>query len=99
MIPEHNEQWRAVAGGALPFRNWDGDFVVYNPLSGNTHILDLVSGETLTFLFEQARAAADVHQHVASFLEVPNDATLAASVDRVLEVLDELGLIEPEVHC
>ncbi|HVO91142.1 MAG TPA: HPr-rel-A system PqqD family peptide chaperone [Casimicrobiaceae bacterium] len=78
----------------MPHRIWDGDYVVYNPVSGNTHILDIVSGELLAALFDGERDASQLHTHIARFLDVPDDALVATRVDRVLEVLDDLGLVE-----
>jgi len=83
----------------MPHRIWDGDYVVFNPLSGNTHILDIVSGEVLAALFDGERDSRQLHGHIAAFLDVPHDMTLAARVDRVLEVLDDLGLVERAVSC
>lgn len=96
MVPT---RWRTVTGGALPFRNWDGDYVVYNPLSGNTHILDIVSGETLAGLFDRPRGSDELCTRIARFLDVPDDAVLAATLARVLDVLEELGLVEPDAGC
>ena len=42
------QSWRVVEG--LRWRCWDGDFVVFNPLSGYTHLLDVVTGQILTLL-------------------------------------------------
>ena len=88
--------WRLTTPDAPPsIRDWEGDFVVYNPLSGDTHMLDIVSGETLKALSAGAIAEEDLRAHIANFLEVPNDATLLENLRRILAHLDELGLIEP----
>jgi PqqD family protein of HPr-rel-A system len=91
--------WRIAGTGTLPLREWDGDYIVYNPLSGNTHVLDIVSGKTLTLIAERPRAAADVCTALASYLDVSNDTAFATDIARVLDVLDELGLIEPVDRC
>ena len=86
--------WR-VAAGALPVRSWGGDYVVYNPLSGDTHIFDLLAGEVLCTVVRGAGSERELRQRLAVLLEVPDDAALAAEVRRILAELDELGLIEP----
>lgn len=32
--------WRVVPGQQLACRGWDGEYVLYNSLSGDTHLLD-----------------------------------------------------------
>ena len=76
-------------------RAWSGDFVVYNPLSGHTHILDLVAGAVLTELAHQARSADYLCKHLGVLLDVSNDAALATRVDQILDHLDDIGLAEP----
>ena len=91
--------WRVPAGGTLPLRYWNGDYVVYNPLTGNTHVLDIVAGEVLKVIMAAPATSHDLYQHVADFLEIPNDFRAADNVDAVLAALDELGLIEPVEAC
>ena len=74
---------------------WNGDHIAYNPLSGHTHILDLVAGAVLTELAHEARSADYLCKHVGVLLDVPADAALATRVDDVLEHLDDVGLAEP----
>jgi len=78
---------------------WDGDYVVYNRLSGSTHVLDIVAGEVLMSIMENRPSTGAVYQRIAAFLEVPNDTLLASQVDAILETLDALGLIEPLHEC
>lgn len=99
MRPAGSGCWTIAAGGALPCRSWDGEFVVYNPISGNTHILDLVSGEILTALFPGPCSTAALATHLAGFLDIPDDDGVSLTVARVLDVLDELGLVQPATGC
>ena len=90
--------WRATA--ALDVRNWDGDYLVYNPLSGNTHILDIVSGEILKTVLQAPVRAGALPGRVANFLEMSaGDAALTQHVVEILGLLDDLGLIEPAGGC
>jgi PqqD family protein of HPr-rel-A system len=93
------EQWRLACVDALPVVCWDGDYVAYNPLSGNTHFLDIVSGEILVALRAGPATAAVLSAHLAAFLEVPNDAQVLDNTQHVLDVLDQLGLVEPAPAC
>lgn len=100
LIDQHTDSaWRLTVDGPLPFRCWDGDYVVYNPLSGNTHVLDIVTGEVLTSIMTTLARSSELCRHVADYLEVPNDAAVAEHVARILDALDRLGLIEPADGC
>lgn len=85
--------WRLTV--PLEMRNWNGDYVVFCPLSGNTHMLDVVAGELIGRLAVGAVSENELRSHLAGFLEVPEDAALATEIARILGQLDELGLVEP----
>jgi PqqD family protein of HPr-rel-A system len=91
--------WRLTIDQSLPVRYWDGDCIVHNPLSGDTHILDVVSGEVIARLMVGPVRWSVLCQGVADFLEVPNDARLAAKVNEIVSHLDEIGLVEPTMTC
>ena len=91
--------WKTLGRGELELRYWDGDYVVYNPLTGSTHVLDIVTGEVLKAIGAGRGRVSELCRCVADFLEVPNDAGLAGNVRGILAQLDELGLIEPADGC
>lgn len=86
--------WRLIPGAVPVIHCWDGDYVVFAPLSGDTHILDITGGEVLQALQAGPETADAIHRRVAALLELPADAALAEQVDDMLENLDKLGLIE-----
>ncbi len=80
--------------------DWEGDCVVYNALSGNTHILDMVTGEVLKVIASGPVGTSALSKHVLNLLELPSDdGKVAQHVAEILSVLDELGLIEPVSGC
>lgn len=83
----------------LSWRCWDGEYVVFNPASGNTHILDIASGEILMCLLDGRTGTETVSARLAALLEVDNDAEAEAAATRILDSLAELGLIEPAGQC
>ena len=92
-------RWRITVAEPFPLRCWEGDYVVYNSLSGDTHLLDIVSGHVLTRILESPAGASELRSRVAAFLEVPNDAAVDVQVKEILDALDDLGLIEPASGC
>ena len=99
MEDDLDQAWRAIGRAPVPMRHWEGDCIVYNPLSGDTHILDIVAGEILRAVMEQPMQGRALARHIAAFLEVPDDDNTAANVNQILHRLDELGLIEPHAAC
>ena len=76
------------------WRYWQGDYVVFNSLSGETHALDIVSGRALERILDQPATLEDIRATIASFLEVESDTELANAVDQILFRLEDAGLIE-----
>lgn len=86
--------WRVAPQFPPVVCHWDGDYLVYNPLSGHTHILDIESGEVLDAVMAGALDEAGICRRLGALLEVPEDDVLAVHVAEILAHLDQLGLIE-----
>jgi PqqD family protein of HPr-rel-A system len=86
------QSWRTIEG--LRWRCWEGDFVVFNPSSGYTHLLDIVTGQILTLLISGLGTVSAVRSGVSAFLEVPDDDKLAETVEDILTRLEDTGLVE-----
>ena len=87
--------WRIAARQDILWRNWDGDYVVIGSLSGETHILDIVSGKALERIMERPSSVLEIRSDIADFLEVENDKELASAVAKILKQLQDAALIEP----
>ena len=83
----------------MSWRQWEGDYVVFNAASGNTHLLDIASGEVLMALLGGPASASQIAERLAKFLEVANDDGLQAAADGIVSNLDDLGLIERAEPC
>ena len=83
----------------MAIRSWGVDCMVFNPLSGHTHVLDYVGGLIVRTLCASELSGAELHQLVATELDLPPSDELDAQVDHVLAQLDENGLIEPVPAC
>ena len=69
--------------------------MVFNPVSGATHLLDVASGDVLLALMEGPARRDDLTGRLAVLLDVEPDPPLRAAVDTTLDSLDRLGLAEP----
>jgi PqqD family protein of HPr-rel-A system len=81
--------WRLMPGQRLRSRSWDGEqFVLYNNLSGDTHLLDAASVEVLDLL---QRGAADTAA-LAAALQLDDGAL--PQLEALLADLHSLDLVE-----
>jgi len=87
---------KAKARTPLLWRRWGDETVVYNPASGQTHLLDLVSGEGLSCLQESFLDLGTLCERMAHRLDIENDAQLRSYVAMLLSQFEELGLLELE---
>ena len=88
-------EYRAAAIEPLRWRCWSGDYVVFNPFSGRTHLLDIVTGHVLMTMKSGSSSVAGIRVEVARFLEVDNDGKVAYATVDILARLESVGLIKP----
>ena len=86
--------WRLTPGQALASREWDGEAVLYNDLSGNTHLLDGAALDLLHALRDQPADAATLAARLADHFDAGDD-DLVSLIDDMLATLAGLDLIEP----
>jgi PqqD family protein of HPr-rel-A system len=83
--------WRLTPGQALRRRGWDGEHLLYNDLSGDTHLLAEPAILLLLALQQQARPQAALAP-LAGFPDSAPDA--ADAIDALLADLEALSLVE-----
>ncbi len=86
--------WHIPADQEIFWRHWEGDYVIFNSLSGETHILDIASGKVLRRIMNGPSTTEDIRSEIGDFLEVRNDSELACAVDKILNSLEDAGLVE-----
>jgi len=85
--------WRVVPGQLLACREWDGEAVLYNDLSGNTHLLDGAAIDVLQALRAAPRDAAALAQALAERFGA-DAAELSPGIEDMLAELARLDLVE-----
>ena len=86
--------WRLVNGQSLRYRCWDDEAVLYNDLSGATHLL----GPAALCVLDALRLApASAAARASSLLDTfdTDAATLGDELEALLGELSALSLIEP----
>lgn len=84
MMAAATGHWRLAPGQMLAHRCWDGEYVVFNDLSGDTHLL---AGSAFALLQSLARAPAD--EAALSELAGPE-----GDLPALLAELEALSLVE-----
>jgi PqqD family protein of HPr-rel-A system len=87
--------WRIAAETPLSWRAWDGDYVVFDPATGQTHLLDVLAAETLKALAQAPATRDELIERLAASADLPKDGSLAELVRSLIARFDALGLIEP----
>lgn len=91
-------RWHTVPSEALTWREFDGELVVHNARSGNTHLLQPLAGEVLRALLE-ASAPVSIPQlvaHLRADAAAEDVSEWFAAVEAVLLEFQRLGMAAPE---
>ncbi len=91
---DRSTKWNVIEPCDFHWRSWDGQHVVYNPASGDTHLLNPIAGQSLQILQQSPADVAELAERVASRLNVPSDRQLVEQVEELVVELNKLGLIE-----
>ncbi len=77
-------------------RQWDDEplSVVYDPVRGDTHLLDALLVEILRLLSEQPQSGADLYAGLADVIDGGNFAEALSSINDSLARLEEMGLVK-----
>jgi PqqD family protein of HPr-rel-A system len=98
MKVDPHSRWKIWKDCTLRWREWNGEFVVYNTGSGDTHLLDELSGNTLKAIEESPATLLSLSSR---WDDKSTDANREV-VDHLTELLPnlhKLRLIEPLKKC
>lgn len=85
--------WRLVPGQLLGNKTWDGaEYVLYNDLSGDTHLL---GADALDLLMLLQQGGADEQALAAALSAARGCAVAADELASLLASLAKLSLVEP----
>jgi PqqD family protein of HPr-rel-A system len=87
--------WKIGDPSGLCWKIWDGECVVFDGRSGETHLLNPLAVEVLQTLEQGPADGSHLTRLIASTLALEAEPDLARAVDEVLARFDELGLTEP----
>lgn len=86
-------EWVVDGDAALLLRRWGDECVVYNSVSGDTHLLDALGAASFTCLLQAPATADDLAQRVASQLGFETDEMFLGTIKALLGDFERIGLI------
>jgi PqqD family protein of HPr-rel-A system len=87
--------WRVPPPGAVAWREWDGEAVLYDERTGATHRLGLAAAVVWRTIAEAKSGAS--HPSIATSLEsadLADGETASELAKAIIEDLERLGLVE-----
>ncbi len=85
--------WRVHGCDRQAIKIWAEDTVVFNALSGQSHVLNTLAGEILLCLLDHPVDRDGLATRLSATLDAAVDDQLRAAIDNALAEMDELGLI------
>ena len=92
-------RWRTVSPEALAWRDFDGQSVVRNACTGNTHLLEALPAQILRTLVEAGDFLSDTElaQRLAGETAGTDDfEACATAIQTLLKELERQGLVEAQ---
>ncbi len=87
-------RWQSNNFHTLLIEDWDGEFTVFQPDSGRTHYLNLMSMQMLILLSQKSATAEDVSNFLAIKFELKPDNEFQHNIEKILNHFNALGLID-----
>jgi PqqD family protein of HPr-rel-A system len=87
-------KWQAISTQAVHLRSWDDEFVVYNSLSGDTHLLGAAAGHILTALQHAPSDETSLTESLCETLHAEPTPEMSLQIQAILTDLHKLALIE-----
>lgn len=94
MLDVAGPAWRLMRGQSLAYRCWDDETVLYNDLSGATHLLGPAALCVLEVLRPGPATAAALASRLRAEFEIDDEA-IRDELEALLGELSRLSLVEP----
>lgn len=85
--------WALCPGHSLMQRTWGDETVVYDPVSGNTHLLDAVATAILDRLSASDASATVIAERLRAEFETDSEEDALAAARAALASLRDIGLV------
>ena len=89
----NSQKWRVHEG--LLWEKWPDEVIVFNLVSGETHQLNHVASQVLSWFESSPQTIEDLVVKYCDEFGVAEKAEVEQLLSRLLEEFDDLGLVEP----
>ncbi|MEQ1621963.1 MAG: HPr-rel-A system PqqD family peptide chaperone [Methylococcales bacterium] len=73
--------------------SWQDEFVIYDQLSGDTHLLDRTSGELLSLLSDNAMTRGQIQEQLVTIFPDNESQEIDSYIDSFIARFNSLGLL------
>ena len=87
--------WKLSHRHSLMQRTWGDEAAVYDPLSGSTHLVDIVAVSVLDHLNASDASAAAIAEPLLTEFGAESKEDVLAAVRAALASLRDIGLVRP----
>ena len=87
-------KWRTISDPAYNVRSWGDEFVVFNTLSGDTHLLGVTAAQILSQLHQTPSTTSALITSLGTLWQVEPNKEFAEQIEPILADLHTLALIE-----
>lgn len=93
-IPEpDSRRWLAAPADQLDWAEWDGEYVLFHRLSGQTHFVNAATARLLQSVLTEPRTVDEAISVLASQARPDEFAELRERISEQLLLLEDLGLV------
>ncbi len=86
--------WRCEVFNDLIVRHWESEVFLFNPHTGDTHILNDIAWQLLCACADESRSESALQDLLAVHIGAENGGELSEAVNDHMDQLMQLGLIE-----
>lgn len=76
------------------WEHWDDESVLFDPRSGESHLLKSLAAEALLILQEKPLNAAQLTRTLRTLFDISPDQLKNEHIDNLLQQFEEIGLVE-----
>ena len=98
MSAEQSRIWFIRAPEQHHWRRWDDEFVLYDELSGQTHLLNFIAADAMRLLQETPRSDADLATALAELYRTELTSEFCSRIRTLLSHFQQLGLTEDRLE-
>jgi PqqD family protein of HPr-rel-A system len=88
-------KWRTNPAAGLRWRSFDGEWVVYDTGSGQTHLLDAFAAAVLGLVESAPQSEAELMSTLLEHLSAEERTSVPRALATILDQLKGVGLVEP----